>query len=348
MKMTNKEFLQYFSNMEPMKYYEGDTNSIKAKDMIENKNDQFYDMEKRDGEWCRAIIGENNILLQSRSVSKVTGTYGDKTELVPHITQELRNLFPAGTVLVGELAFDNHKTTSREVGSILRCKAPKAIERQKNEKLHFFIFDMLSFGYEEMLDWNFEDRFERISVESKFIHRIGTSKGFDTFMNFADSVWSLGGEGIMILRKDTPYMPGKRKAWASLKVKKKLDDFIGTVIDVIEPKENYEGTEIDNWEYWADGSGNPVDQKDIFNMKQIEGLHAVTKPFYFGWKNGVVVEVEGRIVKVTSGLTDADRAWLASDNATQNISNRKLTARITGMELTEDSIRHPIFLNFIN
>jgi hypothetical protein len=341
-------FLEKFSTMEPMKYHESDITHNKAKEMLSNNNDAFIAMEKRDGEWCRAIIGEHNILLQSRSISKVTGTYGDKTELVPHITEELKSLFPAGTILIGELAFNNHKATSREVGSILRCKAPKAIERQKDDKLHFFIFDMLSFAYEEMIDWNFEDRFKKITASGEFIRRIPTSEGFDTFMNFADSVWSLDGEGIMILRKDAPYMPGKRKAWASLKVKKKLDDFIGTVIDVIEPKENYEGTEIDNWEYWADGSGNPVDQKDIFNMKQIDGLHAVTKPFYFGWKNGVVVEVEGRIVKVTSGLTDSDRAWLASDNAAQNISNRKLTARITGMELTEDSIRHPIFLNFIN
>ena len=76
--------------MEPMKYYEGDTNSVKAKAMLNNEGDKYFAMRKYDGEWSRVIIMEDGVLIQSRSVSKITGTYGDKTELVPHLTEELK------------------------------------------------------------------------------------------------------------------------------------------------------------------------------------------------------------------------------------------------------------------
>ena len=117
--------------MEPMKYYEGNTSTQKAQDMINNKDQAYFAMRKYDGEWCRAIITEDGVLMQSRSVSKITGTYGDKTELVPHITEELKDTWPAGTVLLGELAFDDFESTSKDVGSILRCKVDKAISSPK-------------------------------------------------------------------------------------------------------------------------------------------------------------------------------------------------------------------------
>jgi ATP-dependent DNA ligase len=345
MKMTNNEFLQYFSNMEPMKYYEGDINSIKAKDMIENKNDQFYAMEKRDGEWCRAIIHEDGVLLQSRSISKKTGTYGDKTALVPHIVEELKRLYPAGTVLLGELAFSDASTTSKDVGSILRCLAPKAIERQKGEPLYFYPFDMLAHDYEVMMDWDFEERFDQLDLtsykNSNYIRVVQVCADPMPFMEFADLIWANGGEGIMIVRKEMKYAPGKRTAWQSLKIKKKLETFRAKVIGFIEPNKLYEGKELDNWKFFVDKNGNPA---DLTKMVDFGSLTAVTKPFYYGWKNGVTVEVEGRIVGVTSGLTDEVRDWLATDAAEALREAGQLFVNITGMEMTEDSIRHPVFL----
>jgi ATP-dependent DNA ligase len=345
MKMTNKEFLQYFSNMEPMKYYEGDTNSIKAKDMIENKNDQFYAMEKRDGEWCRAIIHEDGVLLQSRSISKKTGTYGDKTALVPHIVEGLRKIYPAGTVLLGELAFSDSSATSKDVGSILRCLAPKAIERQKEKPLYFYPFDMLAYDYDIMVDSEFEKRLSllylTLAFASDYIRIIEICFDSRSFMEFADSIWANGGEGIMIVRKDMKYAPGKRTAWQSLKIKKKLETFRAKVIGFIEPNKLYEGKELDNWKFFVDKNGNPA---DLTKMIDFGSLTAVTKPFYYGWKNGVIVQVEGRIVGVTSGLTDEVRDWLATDAAEALREAGQLFVNITGMEMTEDSIRHPVFL----
>ncbi|MBN2839303.1 MAG: hypothetical protein JXM74_11160 [Fusobacteriaceae bacterium] len=348
--MNKKEFLNYFSNMEPMKYYEGDIHSLKAQEMVSNIGDKFLAMEKRDGEWCRAIIHDDGVLLQSRSISKITGTYGDKTELVPHIVEELKNNYPSGTVLLGELGFILSSTTSKDVGAILRCKAPKAIERQKENKLYFFAFDILAYNYNTYVDMNFEERFFRLqkiidSEKSQYILQVLSSENiFDTFMEFADWVWSYGGEGIMIVRKDMKYAPGKRTAWQSLKVKKKMGELEALVIDFIEPNRIYGGTELNNWKFFVDENDKPA---DLTKMIDYGTLTAVTKPYYYGWKNGVIVNYNNRIIKVTSGLTDQMREWLASEEATILMQTGKLFAKITGMEMTEDSIRHPIFLDIV-
>lgn len=344
--MNQEEFKKYFMEMKPMKYYEGDTSSAKAKDMIENKDDQFFAMRKYDGEWCRAIILDDEVILQSRSISKVTGTYGDKTALVPHIVESLKDCWPAGTVLLGELAFDDYESTSREVGAILRCKPPKAIERQKDKKLHFFVFDVLAYEYNILVDEPFEKRFSYTPDKGcEYIQRV-LSQGEDhcTFTEFADFIWQKGGEGIMIIRKDMKYAPGKRTAWQSLKLKKKLGTLDAKVVDFIEPNKAYEGKEILNWPYWMDSDNEKVSTRDLLNMREIKGLTAVTKPYYNKWKNGVVVDYSGRQIKVTSGLSDADREWFASPEALKLLNSGKLKVEITGMEMTEDSIRHPIFL----
>ena len=350
MTMNNLDFVNYFRNMEPMKYYEGDTSSQKTQDMINNKDSKYFAMRKYDGEWCRAIIAEDGVLLQSRSISKVTGTYGDKTALVPHIAEELKNKWPAGTVLLGELAFDDFESTSKDVGSILRCLAPKAIERQKTKKLHFFVFDVLAYKYEILLDKPFSQRFvayPEYGDATYFQPALNDSGEKANFMEFADWVWKQGGEGIMIVREDMIYAPGKRTAWQSLKVKKSLETLRAKVIGFIEPNKNYEGTELENWNFWIDDDGNLFTKDRLMLGIHINNPQPVTKPFFYGWKNGVVVDYEGRIVKVTSGLTDEIREYLASSTAKDLLDNRKLYAEITGMELTPDSIRHPIFLKII-
>lgn len=320
-------------NMKPMKYYEGDLTKDKAKDMIENKDNNYIALEKKDGEWARAIISEKDVLIQSRSVSKVTGTYGDKTELVPHIVEELRKL-PAGTVVLGELAFPEESKTSRDVGSILRCKAPKAIERQKKNKLNFYIFDVLAYNGTDISEKPF---YQRFAVNPGFVYKfkyIGYPLSVDEksnkdFMEFAEFIWERDGEGIIIMDKNAPYRPGKRKAWESLKIKKKLGDLEVKVIGTLEPKKHYEGKELDTWPYFIEENNNKI---------------PVTKPYYNGWKNGIIIEYEGREVKVSSGLSDQDREWLATHAAEEAIKNGTLYAVVTGMALTESSIRHPVLI----
>lgn len=344
---NDQELFEYFSNMAPMKYYEGDVDSPKGAEMISNKDEAFIAMPKMDGEWCRAIIGENSILLQSRSISKVTGKYGDKTALVPQITAELAKYpFPKGTVLIGELAFKDITKTSRDVGGILRCKPDKAIARQKEKPLHFFVFDVLAWGYESLMELPYIERLIDLP-HTEHVHKLTTYFLCD-FMELAEDIWRHGGEGIVISRKDMKYSPGSRTAWQTLKVKKALEDMKLQVIGVIEPNKNYEGKDPSgSWMFWVDANDKRLTKTDLLNMRDLGRIMPVTKPYYNNWKNGVIVSLNGNPVSVTSGLTDNMREYLARPETLENIKNGKVFAIISGMEKTEKSIRHPIFIDLV-
>ena len=61
------------------------------------------------------------------------------------------------------------------------------------------------------------------------------------------------------------------------------------------------------------------------------------------WKNGVIVDNHGTLVRVTSGLNDEDREWLASEEAAKAVANGELVAAVTCMEIDKESgsLRHP-------
>lgn len=339
------EFLEKFKTMAPMRYYENDLDLPKAQEMIANKDNQFFAMRKYDGEWCRAIIGEDEVLLQSRSISRVTGKYGDKTLNVPHIVAELKKFFPPDTVLLGELAFDDYESTSRNVGSIMRSLPARAISLQKDKKLHFFIFDVLAYNGKDLMDLSFEERFKYLDIDLSHLDYINIVESRkNNFLDFADEIWQKGGEGAMIVRKDMKYSPGSRTAWKTLKVKKKLGNLELPVVDFIEPNKAYEGDAPDNWLYWVDKNDRRLETNEIFNMRDLGPIMPVTRPYYYRWKNGVVVNYKGNLVRVTSGMTDKDREYMASPEAAELLKQGKLTAIITGMEKTEKSIRHPVFI----
>lgn len=316
-----------FYYLQPMKYFDAGSNinGEKAEAMLTNKNNNYIATMKSDGEWCRIIVDGERTVAQSRNISKVTGEYGDKTLLIPHIIEEVKQL-PNGTVLLGELCFAEWNSTARDVGTILRCKPEKAIERQKKHSLIYRIFDCLSWDGESLMDKPFEYRFNTIYNQIvdnyNFVWTQMCWCTFDNFENFLADILAMGGEGIVIHSKDYLYAPGQRPAWKTLKVKKTTGEIECPVINTIEPNKLYEGKELDSWEYFVDGV-------------------AVTKPYYYEWKNGIIINHNGNKVRVTSGLTDDDRQWLASNEAEAAIDNNKLYAVVSGMEITLDSIRHP-------
>ena len=113
------EFYNYWSNKVPGKYWKfPSTKKHLLGEYLESE--EYLPMIKYDGYWARAIIGNKGVLIQSRGISKVTGTYGDYTMLVPHIAEELMKLFPAGTVVLGEMCYDKDLSKkATDVGKIL-------------------------------------------------------------------------------------------------------------------------------------------------------------------------------------------------------------------------------------
>ena len=322
-----------FKMMEPMKYWAPPKGSTIIEDIFNNPEyyKEYLGMIKYDGEWCMAIRGtDNNILFRSRNISKVTGEYGDKTELLPHLVEEMMN-FPENTILLGELCFEDITKTAKDVGTILRCKAPKAIERQKNNKLYFRVFDCLYTNNEDITQTDFENRLlKSINLVQTYSKEYVKSVEYFNYSEFnikIQDIWSKGGEGALLVKKTMKYIPGSRTARESIKVKKSLGELELIVVNTIEPNKIYEGKEIDNWKFWEDGK-------------------PVTKPYYYKWANGVEVLNKDTKIKVTSGLSDDDREWLVTEEAIKAIKNGELYAVVTGMEMLDSgSIRHPQLLN---
>ena len=300
-------------------------------------------MVKMDGYWARAIIWDDQVLIQSRGITKATGTYGTYTEQVPHIVNEMKS-FPNGTVVLGEIAFSDLTKNSNQVGSILRSNPARAIRLQEQgDMLVFYVFDVLAFDGKDLSELPFEERLKKFPSERDFnvirpIQIGEPGKGRELL----DEVLSKGGEGIILLKKDLPYKFGNAQAWHSIKVKKNLPELEAVVIGTIEPTKYYEGSELDSWNYWEDANGM-LFTKDRFLKGEIipEPYHAVTSPYFHNRKSGVIVEYEGRIINITSGTTDEDGMFLATDRAAKMIENGELYAVFTGMELTETSVRHP-------
>ena len=348
---------EYYSTMAPMKYYQPlDYNSVNAQAMIANENHNNIAMQKFDGEWCRIIKWDDKIIAQSRTISKVTGKYGDKTELIPHIIKEFDEL-PNGTVLIGELCWRDIKKTSKDVGTILRCKPAKAIERQKNEKLIFRAFDCLAYDEADYTNSAFCVRLNAL-LNALLVLNSANGKGqyilppiiaYNNFADFLQEILSKGGEGIVIHSRNYLYAPGKRPAWTTLKVKKITTELELPIVGFIEPNKSYEGKELETWEYWE---GRYMDNGELVLLNHAPGnidleacleWYPVTKPYWHRWKNGVIVDNNGTKVRVASGLTDADREWLASDDAAEMLKNGQLVAVVSAMEVDKESgsLRHP-------
>lgn len=350
---TNDFNFDYWAMLEPMKYFDRPDDSklsealLKKKyDMIENAGNEYIATQKWDGEWTMFIRGHNDdVLIRSRSLSSVTGKYGDKTLHLPHLAKEMLE-WPEGTVVLAEVCFPTLGKVSTDVGTILRCLPDRAVERQRKDTwLVGKVFDILSWNGENLMEIGYYDRLklvlEKFSDENKwFFHTFVYDRDFQSY---ADEIIRAGGEGVVIQRKDSTYTPGKRPAWQTLKLKQRMEEMELPVISAKDPTKEYQGKDIVSWKYWERIDGS-LSEGQLYNSNEA-GLTAVSKAYYYGWKMGVTVDFEGTMVDVSSGLTDEDREWLATEEAKRTIDSGHLYATIKAMQVASlGGLRHPVIL----
>lgn len=297
----------------------------KIKELTMNRifSNDWLGSQKRDGALYKFIKDEDgNMFLIGRSKSK-SGDYLDKIEWVPHL-HSFFNKLPNGTCLLGELYLTNNEQ-AKSTTAIMNCLQQKAIKRQEKDenKLHYYIFDILANEGKSCLKMTAKDRFDLLN---HYQHTYGEK--YYEWANYysGKELWEKlqnlladGYEGMVITEKDSLYQPGKRPSTQCLKVKKELQDTIDCVmIGAESPTKLYNGKEIETWTFWFDELNNEkITAQEYLNKyhtsiytSYVEGgpVYPVTKNWFYGWAGSwrLGAYKDGKLIQIgkLSGLTD--------------------------------------------
>lgn len=323
---------------------------------VANSGDYFAEL-KKDGYWYQYEKTEiGTTYLFSRTKSKTTGILTEKGANVPHIMEALSKV-PNGTTIIGEIYYPNKE--SKDVTRIMGCLPEKAIERQNNEGLiHYYIHDIIQYNGEDLVQ---KGALARYSILKKLYQEIELYH-YD-FIELADiyteniqeetaAALDRGEEGMVLKKNDAPYSPGKRPAWANLKIKK-VDYLDAICIGFCDATKEYTGKDIDNWEYNICISDNSRLQGNYKNLCDIHGnsnIMAVTKGYYLNWKTAIKIgayDKENNIKEigtVASGLTDELREDFSIHP--EKYLNRVVMLQCMECDKESKTLRHAFFKGF--
>lgn len=347
--------------VEPEKVYglpvNADNKEQKIKQRIESN--EYVASLKKDGQYHRYVNFNGEIKFQTRGISVKTGTYGEIQDKVPHLMEYLNKVVPKNSLIIGELYRPGW--TTNEVGSILRCLPPKAISRQKDNPLIFYIHDVWFYNGEDLMTATKEERISKLKkIQEEWIHNVGMIDEieFATYVNTVEDIENLIGyalendeEGVVLTLKHSIVNPGAKTAWKTLKIKKELsseaDIFLTGKYKL--PTREYNGKDIANWEYWE----NEKTSEKLFGKLYKDYLNGatitpITKPYYKGWFGSLemaVLDKDGKRVEIgyVSGFSDEIKEdFLINPN--KYIDK---VCVVNAMETTADyKLRHPKFVRF--
>lgn len=278
--------------VQPMRYH----NKLADKKVKEAMtNGEWLFQEKKDGAFYQLVkTADGDVYLFGRTISKVTNTYTEKSDNVPHIVNWAKAYLPNDTILLGEIYVPGGK--SNDVTKIMGALPDKAYKRQFEtegfEPVHYYIFDCLKYHGEDITNKPFDDRF-RVYVEEylmncycvfdlmemKFeslnpyieIAKTWKTRGSellageecDSLYEKLEEIFDKGGEGAVLKRGDCPYRPGSRTQ-ENFKLKEHIDSVDLVCIELLDPEMEYSGKELHTWPYWM--------TKDMFNGGDYDGF----------------------------------------------------------------------------
>lgn len=353
--------IDYFTS-EPMKYWSmsstigAEERRLKLEQMAES-GDYLFGL-KTDGNWSRAVITPDRKALQTRGISTVTKTYGEIQDKVL-FWDDVCNAFTGTTVILGEVYLPG--AIDKDVGSILRCLAPKALARQKDNPLKWRIFDVLALDGDDYMDQPFEYRIEHIPevvgrINSSLVSGVEYYEMDDTFFDKMGEIFAAGGEGAVCYRKNSTYIPGKRgpHSWDTVKVKQEISSEIDAFITGIVPGEKlYNGKDLATWQLWENHRTGQKVVGPFFGEYQLGGAFIpVTKNYFNDWPAAIQVsvydknkkeiplcKVSGLTEEFKSSLRDNPERWIGCPVA---ISGMMVSSAKADSEGNGISIRHPL------
>lgn len=346
----------------PMKYWSmGSTMTPEQKrdklDFLVQSRTYVYG-EKKDGDLGRVVVDDGYGILQSRTVSKKTGTYSDLTDKVLFM-DAITRAFEDTTVLLGEIYLPVKGSTTKETGTILRCLPTKAIERQKEVPLHFYIFDCLMYNGEDLTDTPMEDRIKYLpkAVDAINSPLVEYAKYYeaneDTFYDRLGKIFEEGGEGVVLYKKTMTPCQDRTSAWETVKVKRELElDADVFITGIQEGQREYTGKMVEEWNLWQNTRTGELLNGNYYTEYSQGGCYEpVSKTYFFGLPGSIecsVFDDDGNeiVLCYCSNLTDEFRRELRDNYEKYD----HMPARISGMAISQDkngvySIRHPKFLS---
>ena len=351
-----------YAASEPMKYWSMPTTTTpearraKLEQLVESREYLFG--LKTDGNWTRAIISPTQKILQTRGISKGTGTYGEVQDKVL-FWEDVVKPFTDTTVLLGETYLPGG--IDKDTGAILRCLSPKAIARQKNNPLRWRIFDVLVLDGKDYMDTGFEERVKLIPevvkrINSSLVEGVTYYEMDDSFFDKMAEIFAAGGEGAVCYRKDSLYVPGKRgpHAWDTVKVKQEISSEIDAFItDIVPGEKMYTGKDLGTWQLWENQRTGEKVVGSYFGEYQHGGTYIpVTKNYFNNWPAAIQVSVLDRkgneipLCKV-SGITEEFKTSLRDDpdrwiGCPVTIGGMMVSSAKADSEGNGISIRHPL------
>lgn len=314
-----------FFEMEAEKYFAPPSSWSQEKKTTwaQNKifSGEWWGAQKRDGAFFMFLKDEDgNMFLRPRA-RNVKKEFINKIDWVPHLHSFFESL-PNGTCLLGEIYLPSNEQ-AKSTTSIMNCLLDKAIKRQEKERLHYYIFDILADRGESYLNMKAIDRFLTLGDYAKeytdeYVEWAKYESGKELW-NTIQRLLADGYEGVVITRDESTYQPGKRTNRDTLKIKKELQDTTDCVIiGGNPPTKNYNGKEIESWEFWFDESTNEKITASEYLEKNHTNIYAayadgatvipVTKGWFYGWAGSLKLGLydNEKMVHVgdLSGITD--------------------------------------------
>lgn len=354
--MTNELF-----TMEPMRYWAPTSSmspEIKRQHLEQMiAHGDYIWSRKYDGNWSRAVITPERNALQTRGISKKTGTYGEIQNKV-FFWDNVVKAFSRDTVILGEVYLPGG--IDKDVGSILRCLDPKAQARQKDKKLEWRIFDILYLDGENMMEKPAEERIKLIPevvrrINSPLVIGIDYHYMDEDFFDDLNNIFAEGGEGAVCYRRSSIYIPGKRgpSAWETCKVKQEISADIDCFITGIEPAvRDYTGKDIQTWNFWEDErSGEKLVGQLYGDYRTGRAIRPISKGYYYRWPGAIYVSVydnNGNIIPLckVAGLTEDFKTELRDNFPEWNMCPLTIGGMMVSTAQAESdgtgiSIRHP-------
>lgn len=345
--------------IQPEKYYSPPSSF--SKDKLEMKIQQMIDSNqyiyslKTDGNYLRFVCHDGIAKMQTRGISKKTGTYDDVQKKI-FFFDSIKNAFSDDTFILGECYVEGGR--DKDVGSILRCLTDKALARQAEQKLRYRIFDVWFLNGKNLMNTPMKERIKYLAaivskINNPLVDCVKYYPMDEHFYGHLMKILDGGGEGVVCTHIDKIPLPGERKSWMTLKVKQEIQDNIDCFISGVKlPVRQYGGDHLEEWEYWEDNrtgeklQGIYIDEYKDGSMT----IDPVTKNYFYGWPAAIecsVLDRNGNDVKLcnVSGITEQFKEELKNDYSVYD----RMPISITGMMISKDnsgdfSIRHPKFV----